>query len=324
MKRIPNLRARRLSGLVLVGAMGLTGSVAMACGDDSEAAKDPGERTIYFQATEQDARRAIAQTAFPQETRDGFASERSGSFVFLSQRGLFTIDLYVADVRTGQILGRLTSSIRNAHYDALSFLNSAGGWSPDGSRFAFVTFADGDNEVAIAEIESRDIVRTIDLGDVTAVHDVAWSPDGRRLVVSGMKGGITDLFMVDLENGRVEQVTNDRFTELTPAWSPDGATIAFATDHASDAELERLDLPTMGLGFLDPATGETRVERPFAGAKHINPQFSPDGGSVYFISDRGGFSDIYRLDRASGELFQVTRVTTGISGITEFAPALSV
>jgi len=73
MKRIPNLRARRLSGLVLVGAMGLTGSVAMACGDDSEAAKDPGERTIYFQATEQDARRAIAQTAFPQETRDGFA-----------------------------------------------------------------------------------------------------------------------------------------------------------------------------------------------------------------------------------------------------------
>ncbi len=244
--------------------------------------------------------------------------------VFLSQRGLFTIDLYVADARTGEVLGRLTSSVRNPHYDALAFLNSAGGWSPDGTRFAFVTFAEGDNEVAIAEVASREIVRTIDLGDVGAVHDVAWSPDGRRLVVSGMKGGLTDLFLVDLENGRVEQLTNDRYAELTPSWSPDGATIAFATDQGTGPEIERLDLPTMGLGFINPATGEMRVERPFPGAKHINPQYSPDGNSIYFISDRGGFSDIYRLDPATGETFQVTRVTTGVSGITEFAPALSV
>jgi WD40 repeat protein len=244
--------------------------------------------------------------------------------VFLSQRNLFTIDLYIADARTGAVQGQLTSTLRNAHFDALAFLNSAGSWSPDGNRFAFVTFSEGDNEVAIANVADREVVRTLDLGDVSAVHDVAWSPDGGSIAVSGMKGGITDLYLVDLENGRVEQLTNDRYAELNPSWSPDGGTIAFATDRGSPQDLERIDLPSMGLGFLDRASGEIRVERPFQDAKHINPQFSPDGTSVYFISDHGGFSDIYRLDRTSGQLFQVTRITTGVSGITEHAPALSV
>jgi Tol biopolymer transport system component len=244
--------------------------------------------------------------------------------VFLSQLELFTIDLFVADARTGQILGKLTSSIRSPHFDALSFLNSAGSWSPNGDRFAFVTFSEGDNEIAIAEVADRKVVKTLHLGEVTAVHDVAWSPDGRTIAVSGMKGGITDLFTVDLESERVEQLTRDRFAELHPSWSPDGRTIAFATDRGSAGDLDLLDLPPMGLGFFDLSSGALRVERPFEGAKHINPQYAPDGESVYFISDRGGFSDIYRLDLATNEAYQVTRVTTGVSGITELSPALSV
>jgi hypothetical protein len=60
------------------------------------------------------------------------------------------------------------------------------------------------------------------------------------------------------------------------------------------------------------------------GAKHVSPQFSADGKSILFVSDRGGYSDIYRLDVASGGIFQVTRSATGISGISEFSPALSV
>jgi Tol biopolymer transport system component len=244
--------------------------------------------------------------------------------VFLSQRELFTIDLFVADARSGEILGELTSTIRNPHFDALAFLNSSGSWSPDGRRFAFVTFDKGDNEVAIARVDDAKIERTLDLPEVGAIHDVAWSPDGRTLAVSGMKGGITDLFLVDVESGRVEQLTNDRWAELHPTWSPDGGTIAFTTDRGTESELELLDFEPMGLAFLDRSSGAIRVMRPFDGVKHINPQYAPDGRSVYFISDRGGFSDIYRLDLATGATFQVTHVTTGVSGITELSPAMSV
>ncbi len=312
---------------------GIDPAIEQVLNIDSDSLSDAWQRTIEKQyrpflegrtPSNQVGERLLAAGDEKEWSLSPSISPDGSRVVFLSQRGLFTIDLYVADARTGEIQGKLTSAIRNPHFDALAFLESAGSWSPDGSRFAFVTFHEGDNEVAIADISDRRVVRTIDLGDVTGIHDVAWSPDGRRLAVSGMVGGITDLFMLDLENGSVERATDDRFTELNPTWSPDGGTVAFATDRGDSGDLDRLTLPKAGLGFLDVASGEVTVERPFAGAKHINPQYAPDGRSVYFISDRGGFSDIYRLDRETGEVFQVTRVTTGITGITELAPALSV
>ena len=54
------------------------------------------------------------------------------------------------------------------------------------------------------------------------------------------------------------------------------------------------------LATIDIATGRISVFSPFARGKHINPQFSPDGKSLFFISDQDGFSDIYRLNLAGG------------------------
>ncbi|MGH7570218.1 MAG: BamA/TamA family outer membrane protein [Gemmatimonadota bacterium] len=244
--------------------------------------------------------------------------------VFLSQRDLFTIDLYVGDVETGEILGKLASTDRNPHFDAIAFLNSAGTWSPDGQQFAFVTFAEGDNGIAIADVGRQEVVRTLELDGVDAVFDLAWSPDGASIALSGTAGAIVDLFRVDLASGAVERLTEDPFAELEPAWSPDGRTIAFATDRGPGAALDDLDLPRMGLGFYDVETRQIRVERPFGDFKHVSPQYAPDGASLYFVSDREGFSDVYRQDLSTGETYQVTQVTTGVSGITELSQALSV
>jgi hypothetical protein len=244
--------------------------------------------------------------------------------VFLSQRDLFTIDLYVGDVATGEVLGRVASTDRNPHFDAIAFLNSSGAWSPDGRQFAFVTFAQGDNGIAIADTDRREIVRTLDTEGVDAVFDLAWSPDGSSLAISGTRGGIVDLYRLDLTTGAVERLTDDAFAELAPSWSPDGATLAFATDRGPGADLDELRFPEMGIGFYDVAARTTRVERPLGDAKHVSPQYAPDGRSLYFVSDPDGFSDIYRLDLASGAVTRVSRVSTGVSGITALAPALSV
>src|SRR5690349_24864227 len=72
------------------------------------------------------------------------------------------------------------------------------------------------------------------------------------------------------------------------------------------------------------SSGTVRQLEIFPGAKHINPQYAPDGRQLYFVSDREGFSDIYRLDLASNQVFQVTRTSTGVSGITANSPTLSV
>jgi hypothetical protein len=78
------------------------------------------------------------------------------------------------------------------------------------------------------------------------------------------------------------------------------------------------------LAVLDRATGRVTRVPGFQGAKHLNPQWSPDGASLYFLSDPDGISNVYRVRLADGELRQVTNLFTGASGITETSPAISV
>ncbi len=260
-----------------------------------------------------------------------------GRFVaFFGRREIFTVELLLADARTGRIVEKLTSPNRSAHFDAISFINSAGTWSPDGRKFAFIVFADGDNEISILDVASRRVERSIKVPGVGAIHHVAWSPDGRTIAFSGQAGGVSDLYLLDLTTATATQVTDDRFADLMPAWSPDGNTLAFVSDR-SGTDFNKLVYGEMGIALMDLNTRSVRVLELFEGAKHINPQFSPDGADLYFISNHQGFSDIYRYvlrartaagqeetgDRV-GQVYQVTRLATGASGITDLSPALSV
>ena len=243
---------------------------------------------------------------------------------FFARRGLFTVDLFVADANTGQIVKKLTGPNADPHFDALSFVSASGSWSPDGKKLAFISFEQGDNRVTIFDVDSRNEERSIAVKGVGAINDAAWSPDGSTIAISGMHGGISDLYLIDVRSSAVRQLTNDRYAELHPAWSPDGKTLAFTTDRGPGTDFQTLRYGPMNIALLDLTSGTVRGLPVFPGSKHINPQFTPDGRQLYFVSDREGFSDIYRLDLASNQVFQVTRTATGVSGITANSPTLSV
>jgi hypothetical protein len=75
---------------------------------------------------------------------------------------------------------------------------------------------------------------------------------------------------------------------------------------------------------LDIASGKVTDINVFNGANNLNPVYSSDGKQVYFLSNRDGFRNLYRYTLADGKVEQMTNLFTGISGITEFSPALSV
>ncbi|MBR9991347.1 MAG: PD40 domain-containing protein [Gemmatimonadetes bacterium] len=246
-----------------------------------------------------------------------------GQYVaFFGRRQIFTIDLYIADARTGEIITELTSPDRDEHFDALSFIQSAGSWSPDGQKFAFIVFAGGDNQIAIIDINTRRIERRFSVDGVGAAQTVAWSPDGGSIAFSGMAGGLSDLYLLDMQNGSVRQLTDDRYANLHPAWAPDGRTIAYVTD--ADTDMDALVYGKMRIGLIDVATGQARVLDLFPSGKHINPQFSPDGSDLYFLADPHGFTDLYRVELATNQLHQITNLATGISGISALSPAMSI
>jgi hypothetical protein len=243
---------------------------------------------------------------------------------FFARRGLFEIELFVADANTGHVIKKLAGPTSNSHFDAITFISSSGAWSPDNSQFAFIAQVEGNHEIAILDVNSTKIIKQLRVPGVGAISNIAWSPNGRTIAFSGQHGGLSDLYLIDLEHGSVRQLTNDRYADIQPAWSPDGTTIAFATDRGAETSFETLNFSPLKLATYDIATGRISVFSPFPTGKNINPQYSPDGRSLFFISDQDGFSDIYRLQLASGAVTRVTRLSTGVSGITAISPALTV
>src|SRR2546430_17382249 len=54
-----------------------------------------------------------------------------------------------------------------------------------------------------------------------------------------------------------------------------------------------------------------------------NPAWAPDGRSLAFVSDRSGISNIFLYDFGDANIYQLTDMYTGVSGITPFSPCLS-
>jgi WD40 repeat protein len=242
---------------------------------------------------------------------------------FLSTRELFDIDLFLADAHTGQVIRRLISSDRDAHYDALRFIDSGGTWSPDSKRIAFIVYEKGDNYLGIVDTESRHIDH-IRVPGLDAITNVAWSPDGHTIALAGQRTGVTDLFLYDFDTKSVKQLTNDKYADLQPAYSPDGKTIAFVSDRGGQTEFGTLKYGDMHIATIDVDTARVRVLPLFENAKNINPQYAPDGNSLYFIGNPEGVSDIYRYYFTDNHIERVTAVQTGVAGITEMSPALGV
>ncbi|PYO04589.1 MAG: hypothetical protein DMD30_15445, partial [Gemmatimonadetes bacterium] len=78
----------------------------------------------------------------------------------------------------------------------------------------------------LLDVASASVKKRVDL-PVDAVWSPVWSPDDRQIAFSGTRGGITDLYIVDVDGKNLRQLTNDQYADLQPSWSPDGRRIAF-------------------------------------------------------------------------------------------------
>lgn len=243
---------------------------------------------------------------------------------FLSARDLFGIDLYLADANSGKIIKRISSASSDPHIRSLKFIESSGTWSPDGSQFAFVVYSEGTNNLAIVDVEKRDIIRQIRVSGVDALSNPAWSPKGDKIAVSGITSAASDLFLIDVASGDVEQLTNDRFADLQPSWSPDATTLLFVTDRGGRTNFDTLEFAEMGIGMVSLRDRRINVLRPFPFATHSDPEFSPDRGSIFFRSDQNGFFDLYRFELESTRVFRLTSLPTGVSGIARLSPSMGV
>lgn len=242
--------------------------------------------------------------------------------IFLTEKDLFSINLYLADAKTGKIIRRVVSTTKDSHIDQLNSYESAGTWSPDSKKFAFDVYEQGRSVLLIKDVTKKKTDKRAIPG-VPSFSNAVWSPDGRTIVVAGQKNGQTDLFAYDIKTKKVRQLTNDRYAEILPAWNADGTKLAYATDQISILRGRSNGSWKMNLAVLDVATGVSEMIDIFPGADNLNPQFDKNGNLI-FLSDRDGFRNMYQYEPSTRKVFQMTDLLTGITGVTSYSPAISV
>jgi hypothetical protein len=244
-------------------------------------------------------------------------------FMFLSDRDLFSIDLFLADGRTGKVDRQITRTAVNPHFQSLQFIESAGSWQADGRRFVFAGIAGGRPILTLYDADRHRTIREIRLRTLGEALTPSWSPDGRRIAFTAVNGGLTDLYYYDLEADSLHRLTHDAYADLQPVWSPDGRTLAFATDRFGTS-LDSLKLAPYALALMDVESGRITRVAAFPGVRQLNPQWSPDGRALYFLADPLGITNVYRTELATGRITQITNLFTGVAGITATSPALTV
>jgi Tol biopolymer transport system component len=245
------------------------------------------------------------------------------NIAFFSTRNLFSVDIFLADAKTGKIKKTILKTALDAHLQSLEFINSAGSWDPTSKYFLFITTKDGRPTLSILDIDKDEVTKEYTLKNISEIINTTWSPDGKSIVFSGLMGGLSNLYMYNLETGKLENLTNDAYGEIEPEFSPDGKKIVFSTDRFS-SNLSTIDMGNYELATYDLDTKKIEKLNCFSNGKNINPQWSADGKSTYFISDQNGIPDIYKLNLSDNTISQLTNIYTGVSGITNLSPALSV
>lgn len=191
-------------------------------------------------------------------------------------------------------------------------------WSPDGKTLAFVSDRHEEkSQIHLLPMEGGEAHRLTNLdGSVTAVE---WSPDGKQLVMvyrplseeqkarrEAKKKNKTDkrpafkvhttlhykedgmgylfdmyahLYLVDVETGEVKQITKGETNDMQPVFSPDGETIAFASNRMDDPEMNPDNIDVC----LVPTTGGEVTRLTPGYGPQVAPSFSPDGKILAFL-----------------------------------------
>jgi len=109
-----------------------------------------------------------------------------------------------------------------------------------------------------------------------------WSPDARSFAYSSYRRGQPNIFISNIYQGTLEELTKIAGNNFTPSWSPDGTRLCFASTRDGNTELYVVNRDGSNLRRL--------TNHP---ASDITPTWSPSGTQIAFTSDRTGTPQIY-------------------------------
>jgi serine/threonine protein kinase len=168
-------------------------------------------------------------------------------------------------------------------------------FSPNGEQIAFRSEREPKGIYVMGE-SGENLRRVADFG-----FQPSWSPGGKEIVVGtfgpaapNVRQGLNNgLWIINIETGGKRKIIKKEAT--FPSWSPNGKRIAYWFYPGS---LGRRDIATIPVEGGEPVVITTDF-----GRSNWNPVWSPDGGFLYFVSDKGGNINFWRvaINETTGE-----------------------
>ena len=214
--------------------------------------------------------------------------DTTAQVLYLSPRTGYT-DIYAVPLEGGKAR-TVVRGERTPEFESFHAFESRLDVSPAGVVVFASKFEDRD-ALFFWDLRTERVVGRYQFPDLVSILSPSWSPDGSTVVFSGLSfAGYSDLYLLRLATGELQQLTADRYQDLDPSFSPDGTRIVFASDRtpfgATGAQnLFVMDLATRAIRYL--TYGDWRDE---------GPRWSAATGRISFTSDRRGTFDVYAVD----------------------------
>jgi len=175
--------------------------------------------------------------------------------------------------------------------------------SPRGHHLIFSRHVGGGYDIWRVQATSHGRpVRPVNLISSTKTdEDPQYSPDGRRIAFKSTRSGRYEIWVCDTDGSNPTQLTSTIGPgSWFPHWSPDGGSILFNSNPEGHLDM-----------FLINAQGGTPKRVPSGPANDPGGSFSRNGRWIYFVSDRSGQSQIWRVaadaNGSDGKEVQITR-----------------
>ncbi len=214
------------------------------------------------------------------------------------------IDIVLLSTKDGSVIKNITKGYTLKYEHIKREIDPSKGkdlsWSPDGDMIAFFGRAGQKHSLYIVNALTGKTLRTIKI-PYDQPASPCFFPEKEELLFTAFQNGIPDIFKINLENGKILNMTEDDAFEKAPSISPDGKVVAYT-----------IHLDTYDKLFLSPTNNlKNKTQLTFGRANTITPEFSRDSEKIYFSGDTRGAFNIYSLNLKTGELKRYTDVTTG-------------